>query len=133
MAGKKTVTAGDIMTSPVVAIKKDALLTEAIDLLLRWNISALPVVDDSNRLVGLLGEHDLMNFVFSGNAADTTVGEVMVRDVVTYPPDTAIETLVNCCASRRIRMVPITAKGKVVGVVSRRDILRQMREMYGRY
>ena len=108
-------------------------LTEAIQLLLRWHVSGLPVVDERGLLVGIITEHDIMNFAFSGDAADTTVGEVMTRDTVTFPPDTGLETLVNCFATRRIRRVPITEGGRVIGIVSRREILREMSRIYSSY
>lgn len=130
----KTKKASDIMTTPVITARPDMRLDEVITLLLRWHISGLPVVDEQDRLVGIISEHDVMNFAFSGDAADTTVGEAMTRGVTAFGPDTDLETLVNCCATKRIRRVPITAAdGRVVGIVSRRDILREMSRLYGRY
>lgn len=121
----------DIMTTPVITARKDMVLTEVIKLLLRWHISGTPVVDDENNLIGIISEHDIMNFALSGNAATTTVEEAMTREVVAFPPETDIETLVNCYASRRFRRVPIIKEGKVVGIVSRREILREMNRLYG--
>jgi len=130
----KTTKALDIMTAPVVTARPDMLLDEVIRLLLRWHISGLPVVDDGGRLVGVISEHDVMNFAFSGDAADTRVEEAMSREVVTFGPDADIETLVNACATKRIRRIPITTGDrKVVGIVSRRDILREMNRLYNRY
>ena len=57
----------------------------------------------------------------------------MVRDVVTFTPATDIETLVNFCAKRRMHRVPIVEGEKVVGMVSRRDILREMDRLYSQY
>lgn len=125
--------ASDIMTSPVITAKKDMKLTEAIDLMLRWHISGLPVVDDKGGLVGLVSEHDIMNFAFDGHAAEVTVGEAMSTKVLSYPPDVSIDALVSCCVQNRFRRVPIVQDGKVVGVVSRRDILREMSRMYSRF
>jgi CBS domain-containing protein len=69
--------AADIMTTPVVTVTKDTVLTDAIRLLLRWHISGMPVVDERGKLIGILSEHDIMNFAFSGDAADTKVEEAM--------------------------------------------------------
>jgi len=129
----KARTAADVMTTPVITAKKDMRLTEVIALLLRWHISGLPVVDDEGRLIGVITEHDVMNFAFDGHANEATAEEAMSEDVVSFPPEADIETIINTCVTRRIRRVPIVRDGKVVGIVSRRDILREMNRIYSRY
>jgi len=121
------------MTTTLVTAQKDMLLTKCIGLLLRWHISGLPVVDDEGNLVGLLTEHDILNFAFSGDAADTTAEEAMNTEVTTFTADTEVEEIVNTFASQRIRRSPILEDGKVVGIVSRRDILREMGRIYNGY
>ena len=129
----ETKKAAEIMTTTVITARKDMLLTDVIKLLLRWHISGLPVVDETNHVIGIISEHDLMNFAFSGEAGDTRVEEAMTRDVVAFGPDTDVETLVQCCAQKRIRRVPIVKDGVLVGIVSRRDILREMDRLYSQY
>jgi CBS domain-containing protein len=121
------------MTRNVVTISPELKLTEAIKLILRHNVSILPVVDARAELIGLITEYDIMNIAFSGNAAETKVAEVMTREVVTFTPDTDIEILVNFCAKRRMHRVPIVDGKSVVGIVSRRDILREMDQIYSQY
>jgi CBS domain-containing protein len=125
--------AADIMTHPVVTIGGEAKLTEAIKMLLRHHVSGLPVVDPDGRLVGIVTEQDIMNFALSGDAADTSVAEVMTKEVIAFPPQTDIATLINCLGNRHIRRVPIVEGDKVVGVVSRRDILQEILFLYNRY
>ena len=127
----KTTKARDIMTTNIIATKKDIHLTEVMALLLRNHISGLPVEDDEGNLIGIISEIDLVNSVFSGNAADTTVEEVMSKAVLSFSPDTELAELVQVFSSKRLRRVPIVDKGKVVGIVSRRDILREMLKRYG--
>ena len=126
----KTTKAADIMTTNVITVKEDVVLTEVIALLLRWHISALPVVDDEGKMIGIISEIDLVNLTFDGNAADTTVGEVMVTNIVSFSPNTELADLVQTFSKRHLRRVPIIDKGKVVGIVSRRDILREMLRRY---
>jgi len=126
----KTTKAADIMTTNVITAKKDMVLTDVIALLLRWHISAMPVVDDDDRIVGIVSEIDLVNMTFDGNAADTTVEEVMVTNIVSFSPDTQLADLVQSFSKRHLRRVPIIDKGKVVGIVSRRDILRELLRRY---
>jgi len=126
----KTTKATDIMTKNVITAKKDMLLTDVIALLLRWHISAIPVVDHEDKMVGIVSEIDLVNLAFDGNAADTTVEEVMVTDIVSFSPNTELADLVQTFSKRHLRRVPIIDEGKVVGIVSRRDILREMLRRY---
>jgi CBS domain-containing protein len=124
--------ARDIMTSTVITAGEDMLITDVIKLLLRWHISGLPIVDADGNLVGIITEHDVVNFALSGHAAATTASEVMTRDVVTYSPDTLVVEVINYFAAHKIRRVPVVDGGKVVGIISRRDIVRYMDDMYGR-
>lgn len=126
----KTTKAADIMTTNVITAKKDMVLTDVIALLLRWHISAMPVVDDEDKMVGIVSEIDLVNLTFDGNARDTIVEEVMVTDIVSFNPDTQLADLVQSFSKKHLRRVPIIDKGKVVGIVSRRDILREMLRRY---
>ena len=105
-------------------------LTEVMELLLRHGISGLPVVDDEGNLLGIISEIDLVNSAFSGNAADTSVEEVMSTNAVSFASDAELADLVQTFSSKRLRRVPIVEKGKVVGIVSRRDILREMMRRY---
>jgi CBS domain-containing protein len=124
--------ARDIMTSTVITAGEDMLITDVIKLLLRWHISGLPIVDNDGNLVGIITEHDVVNFALSGHAATTTAAEVMTTNVVTYFPDTLVVEIINFFAAHKVRRVPVVEDGKVVGIISRRDIVRYMDNMYGR-
>jgi len=130
MAFKRT--ARDIMTSTVITANEDMLVTDVIKLLLRWHISGLPIVDKDGELVGIVTEHDVVNFAVSGHAADTTASEVMTTNVVTFSPETLVVEIINHFAAHRIRRVPVVEGKKVVGIISRRDIVRYMDQMYSR-
>ena len=124
-------TARDLMTPTVITAKEDMLVTDVIKLLLRWHISGLPVVDDEGRLLGIITEHDIMNFALSGYAADTKASEVMTKKVDTYGPDTLAVEIINHFAATRARRVPVVENKKVVGIISRRDIVRYIDQLYG--
>jgi CBS domain-containing protein len=126
-------TVKDIMTQTVITVKEDMILTDVIKLLLRWHISGIPVVDDDNNLLGIITEHDVVNFALSGNAADTKAREVMTKQVETCAPDTLFVQIVNDFASRRIRRIPVVENGRVVGIISRRDIIREMDRIYSQF
>jgi CBS domain-containing protein len=125
-------TAGDIMTRSVITVAPDTLLTDAVRLMMEHRIGGL-VVMDQGRIAGVVTEGDIMNFVLSGDAADTAVSEAMTTEVVTLEAATDVTSVVTCLVSRRIRRVPVVQDGKLVGVISRRDVLREMLNMYNRY
>ncbi len=126
----KQLTARDVMTAPVVSMTPDRPLTEALRLLLDQSISGLPVIDDEGRVVGILSEHDIINFVLDGQASNTTVAEAMTTDVVAFPPEAPVESLANCFLSKRLRRVPVVEHGRLIGIVCRRDVLRELDRRY---
>lgn len=128
-----TRTAKDIMTKPVVVANDNMILTDAIILMLRWHIYSMPVVDNVGKLVGLITEDDVVNSVLSGNAKDTIVHEVMEKKVETYPPDISVEEIANNFAAGQLRSVPVIEGGKIIGIVSRRDVIRELNRIYSQF
>ena len=126
----KDKTAADFMTKTVVTVTEDILLIEAIQLLLRHRISCLPVVNAENTMLGIITEYDIMNFTMSGEADRAVVGEAMSRKVISFPPSADFAAIANCFVGQRIHRVPVVENDKVVGIVSRHDVLRVMMELY---
>jgi CBS domain-containing protein len=112
--------AREIMTRQVISILSDATVEDAARLLVRNRISGLPVVDAEGLLVGLVTEHDLIA------RAGRLVSEIMSRGVITVSPDTEIEQVQHLLTNQRIRRVPVVENGRVVGIVSRSDLVRQI-------
>lgn len=112
--------AGDIMSAPAITVPVGSSRTSIADTLTRHRISAVPVVDDSGQVVGLVSEHDLL--AKSGDRAE----ELMTTAVVSVTEDTAIEDIRHLLVDRRIRRVPVTRGGELVGVVSRGDVVATM-------
>jgi len=121
------------MTTNVITAPKDMVLTDVITLLLRWHISALPVVDDDNNILGIVSEIDLVNVTLDGNARNTKVEEVMTTEIKSFGPDAELSEMVQAFSKHHLRRVPILKGTKVIGIVSRRDILREMLRWYDRY
>ena len=117
------------MTGTVITAKPDTLVTDVMSLFLRWHISGLPIVDGDGKLLGIVTEADVVNFATSGDMASTTAGEVMTKQVEAYTQDTLVVEIANCLATKRIRRVPVVEEGKVVGILSWRDIIREMNRL----
>lgn len=139
----------DVMTSKPVCIGPAATVFEAAQLLLGMRISALPVVDGDGKLVGLLSEADLIHraeigsekqmsrwsrlFADGGQMArdflkahGRTVADVMSRKVVTATEDTDLSTVAGLMDEHRIKRLPVVRDGRVVGIVSRANLLQAL-------
>jgi CBS domain-containing protein len=103
--------------------------------------TALPVVDADDRLVGIVSEADLVRGRFPRDpralitaqqerreapTAAATVGEVMTAEVISAPPGTDVVDLVTAMLAEHVRSVPIVDSGRVVGIVTRRDLVRAL-------
>jgi len=138
--------AADIMTPRVITISSEATIAEAIRLMLQNHISGLPVVDAAGNLVGLVTEGDFLRraedntekrrahwleFILGPGRLATDyvrthgrkVGEVMSRTPVTAEENTPVEKIVSLMETKRIKRVPIVRANKVVGIVSRANLL----------
>ncbi|MBV9169290.1 MAG: CBS domain-containing protein [Chloroflexi bacterium] len=105
------------MTTNVVSVTAQESVDEAARLLTFHDVSGLPVCDGS-RVVGVLSEADLIG------KSGSTVGEVMTAPAVTISETTSLEDVAQRLTHQRIRRLPVVdAKGNLVGIVSRHDVL----------
>jgi CBS domain-containing protein len=129
--------ARDIMTAPVTTVRPETPLKEAAAMLAGNGFTALPVVDGEDRLVGIATEADLVRdrvprdpraLCHPGEelptVATTTVGEVMTTAVVAMSPGTDVAVLAKALLDAGYRSMPIVDGSRVVGIVTRRDIVR---------
>lgn len=114
------ITAGEIMSSPVITVPSRATRGQIAEVLTRNQISAAPVVDESGNVRGLVSEHDLL--AKSGQ----TAAELMTTAVISVSPDCPVNDIRHLLVERRIRRVPVLQDGRLVGVVSRRDVIATM-------
>ena len=138
--------ARDVMTRGVLAVRAETPVEEIAALLLSRSISAVPVVDGDDRVVGIVSEGDLMRRTEAETyrrpswwlelvsdpaslARDYVkthgrrASDVMTRQVVSVTEDTPVDKIASLLDSRRIKRVPVVREGKLVGVVSRADLL----------
>jgi CBS domain-containing protein len=121
-------TAGAIMTPNLVTIRPEASIEEAIDLLLREQISGLPVLDDDGRLVGVITEFALLAIAYDRRVKNHTVSQHMTRELITVDIDDPLSRVADLCIVHRVRRVPVVKEGRMVGVIARRDVLRALVE-----
>jgi CBS domain-containing protein len=111
----------------LITIVPDAFLREAATKLSRHQIGCLPVVDAAGGLLGVLSERDLVSRGLAvGRDGDRTrVEEIMTTDIVTCPGNMTVHEAEKLMAHRRIRHLPVTRGGRVVGILSMRDVLAE--------
>jgi CBS domain-containing protein len=139
--------AGDVMTRNVVTVSPDTTVPELVKILLSRNISGVPVVDNDGTLVGIVTEGDLVRrselgterkrggwlafFTATATMAQdyvrshgTKVSDLMTPGVVAATRDTPLAEVADMMEERHVRRVPVVEDGKVIGIVSRADLVR---------
>ncbi len=126
----------DVMSFPAITVHTDTSIAEASALLLHVNVTGVPVLDADEKLVGIVTEADLLYDRIAPDprrrrrertthlrVADT-VGEVMTSPVESLTPGADIADAASIMIDERIRCLPVVDGHRIIGVVSRRDLLR---------
>jgi CBS domain-containing protein len=112
-----------LMSRPVETVTPATTIADAADALVRHDVGAVVVVDDANRLEGLLTATDFVLLVRAGGASpDAAVEEVMRTDVVTTDRDAPVSDVVDAMLEHRVHHVPVVDGDEVVGMVSTFDL-----------
>jgi CBS-domain-containing membrane protein len=145
-------TARDIMTKEVVTVTMDTSIRELAGIITAHRIGSIPVVDSEGNLVGIVTESDLIEqdksfhipTVISlfdwviylesekkferelNRMTARTVGDICAREVVTVTPATPVSEIADIMSSKKIHALPVVEQGKLVGIVSRIDLIRSM-------
>jgi CBS-domain-containing membrane protein len=139
--------ARDVMVSPVITANPGSTVKGVAEIFLKHHISAVPVVDDAGKIVGIISEGDLLHRVESGTerrrswwlraivgsdllaaeyvkAHARRVEDVMSREVITASPETPLEEIASTLEKHSIKRVPIVENGRLVGIVSRANLVQ---------
>ena len=108
----------EFMQRNVATASPDASTREIAQRLIDDGLTGMPVVDDSGTLVGVVTEYDIIS------KRGETVGEIMSRGVVTVTEDTSAQRVIDLVGLHGIRGIPVLADGKLIGLVSRADLVK---------
>jgi CBS domain-containing protein len=120
----------DHMDRHVVTLHPDTTILDAVGVLLEKRVTGAPVVDKSGRVVGILTEKDCLRLVAAGVAGDVprgTVASIMTPNPETIPPDMDVYFAAGLFLTRPFRRFPVVEHGRLVGAITRFDILRVIR------
>ncbi len=125
--------AADVMTTDVVSVGPNARVDEVGRILLERRISAVPVVTERGELVGIVSEGDLIRRSEAGTQHRRSWwlkllmgSDIMTRRVVTATPDMPLDQIATLLEKNRIKRVPVVRDGKVVGIVSRANLVQAL-------
>ena len=116
----------DIMTKRLVTFRPETNVLEAINILLKNKISGAPVLDENGNIIGVLSEIDCMETLIQDSyyhESRGSVSEYMSEKVTTVDAQMGIVDLAEFFVQKHFRRLPVVDHGKLVGPVSRRDVL----------
>jgi acetoin utilization protein AcuB len=130
------------MSKPVITVAPSTPVSEALRTMRERGIRRLPVLDASDRLVGIVSDRDLLHAEPSPATSLSiweityllgriTVEQVMSREVLTVGPDTPVEAAAQLMVDRKIGGLPVVEAGRVIGVITETDIFRVFTMLLG--
>jgi CBS domain-containing protein len=145
----------DVMVRDVVTVRPDTDVAQAIKLLAEHDVSALPVLDEGGNLVGVLSEADLIHraeigtekhrpwwleAVIGGSTLaqefakshGKKVGEIMTGNVISVTEETPLSDVAALFERKRIKRVPVVKNGRLVGIISRSNLIQALASVVGR-
>ena len=117
-----------VMTNGLLTVKRTTPVYATMEIIANGKITGLPVVDDSMKLVGVVSEKDLLKTLCDPSAKPGLVQDYMTRDVVSFSWDDSLFEVCHCLINNNFRRVPILDKGRLAGIICRRDIITYIME-----
>jgi CBS-domain-containing membrane protein len=114
--------ARDIMSREVVSTRPSCRIQEVTRVLYFHGISGLPVIDDEHSVVGMVTEADILG----RTTEQETVADIMSAPAFTIAEDTPLEEIAVLLTEKKIKRCPVVHEGKLVGIVSRADVVRAL-------
>jgi CBS-domain-containing membrane protein len=141
----------DIMTRDVITVKPDTTLEELARILIRYQITGAPVVDDNGNLKGIVTENDLISknsrlhiptllrlfdaFIPLGTSrleieikkmAAYTVDDICTKEVITVDSETSVEDIATIMTEKKIHLLPVLKDGRLIGIIGKKDLIRSI-------
>jgi len=112
----------------VISVLPETSVREALALFVIHGIGSVPVVDPSERLIGIFTERDVLHGDFgdSDRFHRRLIGEVMTRDPITCSPDDAVDEVMDEMSQHRVGQLPVVSDGVLIGVVSVGDLIKSL-------
>jgi CBS domain-containing protein len=116
---------GKIMTRPAISARKDAPVKEIAFEIFYGFFSGMPVTDENGKVIGVVTELDLLKQVDAGKDFERiTADDIMTKKPLTVDVNTSLKDVLAIMIEKNIIRIPVTDESRLVGIISRRDILR---------
>lgn len=132
----ENITVRDYMSKNIYTFEKGQSVLEVMESLVKNNISGGPVVDENHQLIGIISEGDCIKQIsesryYNQPVHDLSVENYMVSNVETISPDMNLFDLANKFLTMKIRRFPVCENGKLIGLISQKDILMAALNLIG--
>ena len=118
--------AKDIMNGKVTTVFKDTSVQKVCDILIENKVSGLPVVKEGKKLIGFVSERDIIASTHVQGFFKRKAKDIMTKKVFSVKENTLVEEVSRIFAEKPFRYIPVTRKGIVVGMVSRKEVIDKL-------
>jgi CBS domain-containing protein len=126
------VQAKDVMTKRLMTTKPDSKIIEVIKLMVDQKVTGLPVVTDDGDLLGMVTEKDILEtLLYDEDIKSRTASDLMTMDITSFNEEENLMPILKSLVENNFRRVPILSAEKLVGIISRRDIIHYLSEKVG--
>ena len=122
--------ASDVMQTDLITVSQDTPILEAMELIVENRITGLPVVGEDMKLAGIISEKDILKIAYQVIAGSYDPGpstdkvkDFMTNDVIIFRPHDNLADICQCFLDKPFRRVPVVEDGRLVGLISRKDII----------
>ena len=116
------------MNTELITVKPETPIYQAIELMVENNLTALPVITEDMTLIGIISEKDILDLLIDISHTPKTVDHYMTTDVTSFDVDEDIIAVCECLVDQPFRRVPILEDSKLVGIISRKDLIKYILE-----
>jgi tRNA nucleotidyltransferase (CCA-adding enzyme) len=117
--------ARELMSAPVISVRPEVTIRDANDLLTRYNITVLPVINEKGEMQGLISRRVVEKSIYHG-LGELPVTEYMTSEFATLPPTATLADIQELIINHRQRFIPVKDEGKIIGVITRTDLLNML-------
>ena len=132
-SSNKNILISQILTRDVISINEDKTIYNAIKLLAKNNIGALPVLNNNMELCGIISERDIIREIsnnLSVNFKKSFINTIMTSVVITINRNTKSEDIMDIMSKNKIRHIPIIENKLLIGIVSIGDVVKRLLEKF---
>jgi CBS domain-containing protein len=122
--------AADIMSKKAVTVKNDTSVQRICEVLTHNRMSGVPVVNEKNKLVGFISERDIIMAVNKKTFIQSEAGQLMTKKVFCVKEDMPVDQISRIFTEKPYRYVPVVKNNKVIGIISRKDVISKLLGQY---